>query len=135
LALASLQSGQGFALLEGIELVRPSELHPVTDCPLAADRSRNPFRPPAAGKFISRSIEIAGTALGATGVGTLQQNDRLQVTAIESRARRPCSSRYALFPGGAFDENLPTLRGALGHEYSKGVGCIHFLPPGPFWRG
>jgi hypothetical protein len=32
---------------------------------------------------MSRSIEIGGTALGATGVGALEQHDRLQVTAIE----------------------------------------------------
>jgi hypothetical protein len=31
----------------------------------------------------SGSIEIGGTALGATGVGTRKQHDRLQVTAIE----------------------------------------------------
>jgi hypothetical protein len=32
---------------------------------------------------MSRSIEIGGTALGATGVGTRKQHARAQVTAIE----------------------------------------------------
>jgi hypothetical protein len=34
LTFASFQSGQGFTLLEGVELARPSELHLIINCPL-----------------------------------------------------------------------------------------------------